>query len=270
MLATSTGGGQSVPLLTYRAAGTLGGGRVVAVEGAGMWRWAFLPPQHQDRDELYGSLWRSLIRWLVTNASMLPSQRLALRTEKSTFNTEENAVLSLLVRENRWTSGTPQVELSGPAMDMGKKGDSPHLSEAPSGPFRQMGTVPFLPLRTVACRPWGNAPGQYHADFGRLAEGRYRVRVVGADKDETSAEAAFDVRGNLKERLDVAAAGKHGLDRSGGRRRSAQRRPAGRNGAIVRRTPQAEQARARRPHAHLGPLVAVDGRIRTLGLGLGA
>ncbi len=28
-------------------------------------------------------------------------------------------------------------------MEKGKKGDSPHLCEAPSGPFRQMGTVPF-------------------------------------------------------------------------------------------------------------------------------
>ncbi len=27
-----------------------------------------------------------------------------------------------------------------------KKGDSPHLCEAPSGPFRQMGTVPFFPF----------------------------------------------------------------------------------------------------------------------------
>jgi ethanolamine utilization protein EutN len=26
-----------------------------------------------------------------------------------------------------------------------EKGDSPHLCEAPSGPFRQMGTVPFFP-----------------------------------------------------------------------------------------------------------------------------
>jgi cysteinyl-tRNA synthetase len=32
-----------------------------------------------------------------------------------------------------------------------EKGDSPHLCEAPSGPFRQMGTVPFFPLlKTVA------------------------------------------------------------------------------------------------------------------------
>ncbi len=185
VLATNAGGGRpgvpgapTVPLVTYRAAGSVGSGRVVAVEGAGMWRWAFLPPQHQDRDELYGSLWRSLIRWLVTNAGMLPSQRLALRAEKSTFTTEENAVVTLQVREDRWTGGTPQVEISGPA-----------LAEP----------------RSVACKPWGNAAGQYHADLGRLAEGRYRVRVVGAAKDETSAEAALDVRGNLKERLDVAA-----------------------------------------------------------------
>jgi hypothetical protein len=26
-----------------------------------------------------------------------------------------------------------------------EKGDSPHLCEAPFGPFRQMGTVPFFP-----------------------------------------------------------------------------------------------------------------------------
>ena len=180
VLATNSAGGQQpVPLVTYREAGTIGSGRVVAVEGAGMWRWAFLPPQNQDRDELYGSLWRSLIRWLVTtNAGMLPSQRLALRADKSTFNNEENAVVTLQVREDRWTGGTPQVELSGPALAQSQ---------------------------TVACKPLGSVPGQYHADLGRLAEGRYRVRVVGADKDETSAEVALDVRGNLKERLDVAA-----------------------------------------------------------------
>jgi len=178
LASNAAGGPQAVPLVTYRAAGSVGNGRVVAVEGAGMWRWAFLPPQHQDRDELYSSLWRSLVRWLVTSAGMLPSQTLALKAEKCTFNTEEDAVVTLQVREDRWKGGVPQVELAGPA---------PAQSQ------------------TVACKPWGNASGQYHADLGRLAEGRYRVRVVGAGKAETAAEAAFDVRGNLKERLDVAA-----------------------------------------------------------------
>jgi tetratricopeptide (TPR) repeat protein len=33
------------------------------------------------------------------------------------------------------------------ALSLGEKGDSPHLCEAPFGPFRQMGAVPFFPSR---------------------------------------------------------------------------------------------------------------------------
>ena len=36
-----------------------------------------------------------------------------------------------------------------PVSQPGKKGDSPHLCEAPAGPFRQMGTVPFFPYVQV-------------------------------------------------------------------------------------------------------------------------
>ena len=80
-----------------------------------MWRWAFLPPQFQDRDELYGSFWRSLVRWLVANVGLPPSQRMALRTDKLTFSTDENATATLLIRENQWTGEAPWVELSGAA-----------------------------------------------------------------------------------------------------------------------------------------------------------
>jgi hypothetical protein len=137
-----------------------------------------LPPQHQDRDELYGTLWRSLVRWLVTNVGLLPSQRLALRADKAVFTSGETASATLLVRESRWSGGVPRLEVSGPAL---------------------------AKPQAVACRPGGIAPGQYHADLGRLPEGRYRIRVVGAEKGETSAEAALDVRGNLKERLELTA-----------------------------------------------------------------
>jgi hypothetical protein len=50
----------------------------------------------------------------------------------------------------------------------------------------------------------GSWPGQYRVVFGKLPEGRYRARVAGFT-DESSAVAAFDVRGNLTERLDVAS-----------------------------------------------------------------
>ena len=89
----------------------VGNGRVVVVEGAGMWRWAFLPPEQKQQEEVYGSLWRSLVRWLVANVGLLPSQKLSLRADKLSFNTDENATATLLVRD--WSGEPPQVELTG-------------------------------------------------------------------------------------------------------------------------------------------------------------
>ena len=175
VLATGVGGDpkQSPPVITYHPVGT---GRVVVVEGAGMWRWAFLPPDRQKQEEIYGTIWQSLLHWLSTHVGLLPSQRMALRTDALTFTTDENAMATLLVRE--WSGDPPRVELSGEAL------------EKP---------------RTFACVPHGNYPGQYQVGMGRLTEGRYDLRVLGVDADDLSSRAAFDVRGRMAERLDVRA-----------------------------------------------------------------
>ena len=165
--------GQPSPVMVYQP---VGNGRVVVVEGAGMWRWAFLSPEHLQCEEIYGSLWRSLVRWLTANVGLLPSQRLALRADKLSFNTDENVTATLLVRD--WSGEPPQVELAG-------------------------GSLPSP--RIANCVPRGNFPGQFYAGLGRLPEGRYSLRVLGIDKKELSGVAAFDVRGNLAERLDVRA-----------------------------------------------------------------
>jgi hypothetical protein len=166
-------GGQASPVITYQP---VGGGRVVVVEGAGMWRWAFLPPTHQDRDEIYATLWRSLVRWLISNVGLLPSQQLALRTDTTVFSTEASATAMLLTREER-QSKPPEVELTGGDLQKPRR-----VTPVPSG-----------------------APGQYRVAFGRLAEGHYRAVVVGAPESDVSGVTEFDVRGNLGERLDVAA-----------------------------------------------------------------
>ena len=165
--------GQSPPVITYHPVGT---GRVVVVEGAGMWRWAFLPPDRQKQETVYGTLWQSLLHWLATHVGLMPSQRMALRTDALTFNTDENVMATLLVRE--WSGEPPRVELSGEALDK---------------------------PRTFTCVPHGSYPGQYQVGLGRLAEGRYSLRVLGVDQDDLSGRAAFDVRGRLAERLDVRA-----------------------------------------------------------------
>jgi hypothetical protein len=152
------------------------------VEGAGMWRWAFLPPQHKQHDELYGRLWRSLVRWLVSNVGLLPSQTVSLRTDKVTFSTSETVTGTLLLREGQFESGVPKVELTGGSL-----------------------AAPLM----VTPLPVGSAPGQFRVVFkGPLEEGQYKARVVGdeddgAGDDEVSTVATFDVRGNLRERLDV-------------------------------------------------------------------
>jgi hypothetical protein len=169
----SGAGGEAAPVISYQP---VGNGRVVAIEGAGMWRWAFLPPEKQQTAEIYASLWRSLVRWLAANMGLLPSQRLALRTDKVAFSSDENVSANLLVRQ--WSGDVPQVELSGPALDH---------------------------PRSTACVPRGNYPGQYYVSWGRLPEGHYSARVAGIEKNEVSDMVDFDVQGNLTERLDVRA-----------------------------------------------------------------
>ena len=44
------------------------------------------------------------------------------------------------------------------AVKAAAKGDSPHLCEAPGGPFRQMGTVPFFHLTILDCPPGTSCP----------------------------------------------------------------------------------------------------------------
>jgi hypothetical protein len=141
-----------------------------------MWRWAFLPPDRQKQEEVYGTIWQSLLHWLATHVGLLPSQRMALRTDALTFNTDENTMATLLVRE--WSGEPPRVELTGETLDK---------------------------PRTFACVPHGNYPGQYQVGMGRLPEGRYDLHVLGVDRDDLSSRATFDVRGRMAERLDVRA-----------------------------------------------------------------
>jgi hypothetical protein len=176
VLATTSGDAQqSDPVITYQP---FGNGRVVVVEGAGMWRWAFLPPGHERHDEVYGRLWRSLFRWLAAGPGLLPSDQLALRSDQVTFSTSDVATATLVLRDTEAGGDPPQVDLTGPSL------------EPPMG---------------LAPMPAGTSPGQFRVSFGKLAEGRYEARVVGADANDSSAVTAFDVRGNLDERLDVAA-----------------------------------------------------------------
>jgi hypothetical protein len=174
VLATSGNEQDRVPVIAYQL---VGNGRVVAIDGAGMWRWAFLPPKHRDRDDVYGTFWRSMMRWLLSNVGMLPRQQFALRPDKVTFDSRDSATATFSLRTDGEAKPVPAIELMGDEL-----------------------TEP----RTLTPVPLGE-PGQYRVAFGRLPPGRYRARVVGSREDEPGAAAAFEVRGPLKEQLELSA-----------------------------------------------------------------
>jgi hypothetical protein len=174
VVATGKGGPAEAdsPVVSYQPYGS---GRVVVLEGAGLWRWAFLPPQQQDQDDVYRGLWHGLLRWLVSSTDLLPGQKLALRSDKLSFGSTEAATGTLVLRDE--TGGPPKVQL---------------LAETGQ------------PLQTVTPTPLGDEPGSYRVSFGKLKEGRYLARVDGAAA-EPAGTTAFDVRSLFEEQLDLQA-----------------------------------------------------------------
>ena len=163
------------PALTYQPYGT---GRAVVVEGAGMWRWAFLPPEHQEADAVYSALWHSLLRWLVSRDTLLPGRNVTLRADKITFHTTEPVTATLLVREEAAEGEIPSVELTGEPLE---------------------GTQVFAPVAI------GDEPGTFRVTFGRLPPGRYQARVAAGGQQEASSTIAFDVRSFAEEHLNLKA-----------------------------------------------------------------
>jgi hypothetical protein len=166
--------GAEEPAVTYQSYGT---GRVVVIEGAGMWRWAFLPPQQQQHDEVYRSLWHGLLRWLVASGDLLPGQKMALRSDRVRFDPAEPATATLLLREEGDRVQVPRIELRG-------EGAEP---------------------RTFAPAALGEEPGAFRVVFGALPEGRYQIRVADTPETDATTSAAFDVRSSFEEQLDLKA-----------------------------------------------------------------
>ncbi|MFI5378465.1 MAG: hypothetical protein ACHRHE_04145 [Tepidisphaerales bacterium] len=172
VLATVAGdSGKNEPAVVYQPYGT---GRVIVVEGAGMWRWAFLPPQNQQLEDIYGDLWRSLLRWLASSTPLLPGQNMSLRCDKVRFDTSEPATVTLLLR-TPGAAPLPKVELRAEG-----------AAEATA----------FTPA------PFGDQPGSYRVAFGTLPDGRYQARVAGAG-DDPSLVTVFDVRDQGEELLNL-------------------------------------------------------------------
>ncbi|MEQ1824977.1 MAG: hypothetical protein ABL921_03495 [Pirellula sp.] len=172
--------GATIPVVTYQPFGT---GLTIVVEGAGMWRWAFLPPQHANKDKVYPTLWQSLIQWIVSQQDLMPGQEVAIRSDRAAFLTGDRVTASIVTRES-----SKLLTESG-QLDVGILLESSDSE---------------LPKRFNAV-PSGVSGELFQVDFGILDVGYYTAKIVQGDQDTVLASTAIEVRDPWFESLEVDA-----------------------------------------------------------------
>lgn len=178
--------GKAIPVVSYQSYGS---GQTVVIEGAGMWRWAFLPPQHAAKDSVYPTLWQAMIQWIISQQDLLPGQKVAIRSDRNTFLTGDRVTATLLTsaaKETKDASKSNAVETSS------------DFEVLLSGPGMQ------LPRR-LQVAPWGMDSDLFKVDFGVLDVGYYTATVVSPDSDEPLTETVLEVRDPWFEKLEVDA-----------------------------------------------------------------
>ncbi len=166
----------SAPALTYQPYGT---GKVVVVEGSGMWRWAFLAPEYRQLDSAYGILWQSLIRWLVSSGGLLPGEEIALQMDRISFTAGESVSAVVLRRPESDLQDIPNVDV-----------------------YSSEGQL----LQSVRPIPVGDELGVYQVFVGTLPIGHYELKMAVTEEGESRTKSVhFDVWPDLREQLEVSA-----------------------------------------------------------------
>lgn len=128
--ATRVQGEKALAVVLARAAGTedtadntkemamlayqrYGQGKVLAVVGQGLWRWAFLPPDLAPYGQVYKEFWTQTLRWLISESDFLPGQRIALHTDRATYSDKETVTLLGYLRGPK-PAHLPPIHLTTP------------------------------------------------------------------------------------------------------------------------------------------------------------
>ncbi len=176
--------GQPMAILSVQ---NYGAGKSVVMEGQGMWRWGFRPPDDTlHGEDVFHAFWTNMIRWLAGSNEFLPSQNIVLRPGKPLYQPGERPVLYVLRREAKEAAQGPaltqprsyRIDING-----GVEGKPPASTQ-------------------VIAQPVPREANMFQAELDPLDEGQYTARLV----DTTPAvDAAFEVLPPLRERLDLRA-----------------------------------------------------------------
>ncbi len=171
--------GRNIPVVTYQPVGS---GQTIVVEGAGMWRWAFLAPQYSDKERIYATLWQSLVQWIISQQDLMPGQNVAMRPDRATFLTGDQVTATLLVRDReRFLNANGKLNLAVLL-------------------YRDENSLPkrVVPIPT-------EQPEMFRLELGVLDVGYFTATVVSGDKEAVLADTAVEVRDPWFEKLEADA-----------------------------------------------------------------
>ena len=157
-----------------------GSGRVIVLEGSGLWRWAFLGPGEDAYRRVYDRFWNGLLRWLAASADFLPGQTASLKPTQRAYTNLERVVLHLTVR------------------------DDPDISPDAAPLIAVRDAASGQEVRRVTGLPRGETPGVFRATTEPLPIGSYVAELVRPDGTR-DARCAFEVRAPAQERLELRA-----------------------------------------------------------------
>jgi hypothetical protein len=84
--------GTKIAAISYQRYGR---GKVMSIGATGLWRWAFMPPELEEYDDIYSRFWSQMMRWLIFESDFLPGQDISFRTNQYAYNLGERVLLTV-------------------------------------------------------------------------------------------------------------------------------------------------------------------------------
>ncbi len=97
--------------VTYQ---NVGHGRVFAVLGDGLWRWAFLPNRVRTYDSVYRLFWSRAIRWLAIGGPFLPGQWVSMNQSTLVAKPGESVTVTATARFVKPRMFDPKLKIIWP------------------------------------------------------------------------------------------------------------------------------------------------------------
>ena len=198
------------PELALLAYQRYGQGKVLALSGDGLWRWAFPPQAQAQYGRAYADFWTQTLRWLISGSDFLPGQNLSLTTDRAAYSERDTVRLIGHIRGAK-PARPPVITLALPdgksaqvasAFSTGGAGDFA-ATFRPTQPGDYVATVAPVspPEKSAPVRAAFSVSSGLQEDANRAADPELMRRIAAAGGGEALQEAELPA---LSEKLRAA------------------------------------------------------------------